>query len=57
MEITLELEPLNRALEHRRFEPDQLLIHTDQGRQYRATAYRPAAGSRKISCRVSIKGC
>jgi hypothetical protein len=29
METTLVLEALNRALEHRRFEPDQLLIQTD----------------------------
>ena len=40
MEATLVLEALNRALGHRQIEPDQLLIHTDQGSQYRATAYR-----------------
>ncbi|MFN5161032.1 MAG: DDE-type integrase/transposase/recombinase [Cyanobacteriota bacterium] len=40
MEAALVLEALNRALGHRQIEPDQLLIHTDQGSQYRATAYR-----------------
>lgn len=33
MEATLVLEALNRALSHRQIEPDQLLIHTDQGGQ------------------------
>jgi hypothetical protein len=31
METTLVLEALNRALGQRQIEPDQLLIHTDQG--------------------------
>ena len=31
------IEALTRALGRRRVEPDQLLIHTDQGSQYRAT--------------------
>ena len=31
MEATLVLEALNRALGHLKIEPDQLLIHTDQG--------------------------
>jgi len=39
MEATLVLEALNRALGHRQIEPDQLLIQTDQGSQYRANAY------------------
>ncbi|MCX5943970.1 MAG: hypothetical protein NTZ53_01370 [Cyanobacteria bacterium] len=38
MEATLVLEALNRALGRRQIEPDQLLIHTDQGCQYRANA-------------------
>ncbi len=36
MEATLVLQALNRALGHRQIEPDQLLIHTDQGSQFRA---------------------
>ena len=31
MEATLVVEALNRALGHRQIEPEQLLIHTDQG--------------------------
>ncbi len=51
------LETLNRALGHRQIEPDQLLIHNDQGSQYRATAYRQLLEGRKISCSMSAKGC
>jgi transposase InsO family protein len=57
MEATLVLEALNRALGHRWIEPDQLLIHTDLGSQYRATAYRQLLEGRKISCSMSAKGC
>jgi transposase InsO family protein len=57
MEASLVLEALNRALGHRQIEPDQLLIHTDQGSQYRATAYRQLLEGRKISCSMSAKGC
>jgi len=57
MEATLVLEALNRALGHRQIEPDQLLIHTDQGSHYRATAYRQLLEGRKISCSMSAKGC
>ncbi|MCP9916793.1 IS3 family transposase [Cyanobium sp. ATX 6F1] len=57
MEATLVLEALNRALGHRQIEPEQLLIHTDQGSQYRATAYRQLLESRQISCSMSAKGC
>jgi transposase InsO family protein len=53
----LVLEALNRALGHRQIEPDQLLIHTDQGAQYRAIAYRQLLESHKISCSMSDKGC
>ena len=56
MEATLVLEALNWALGHRQIEPDQLLIHTDQGSQYRATAYRQLLAGRKITCSMSAKG-
>jgi len=35
MEARLALEALNRVLGHRQIEPEQLLIHSDQGTQYR----------------------
>jgi len=57
MEASLVLEALNRALGHRQIEPDRLLIHTDQGSQYRATAYRQLLKNHKISCSMSAKGC
>ena len=57
MEATLVLEALHRALGHRQIEPDRLLIHTDQGSQYRATAYRQLLNNHKISCSMSAKGC
>ena len=57
MEATLVLKALNRALGHRQIEPEQLLIHTDQGGQYRAIAYRQLRKSHKISCSMSAKGC
>jgi transposase InsO family protein len=57
MEAILVLEGLNRALGHRQIEPHQLLIHTDQGSQYRATAYRQLLEAHKISCSMSAKGC
>jgi len=57
MEATLVLEALNRALGHRQIEPDELLIHTNQGSQYRATAYRQLLEGHKISCSMSAKGC
>jgi transposase InsO family protein len=40
MDAPLVIEALNRALGHRQVEPDQLLIHTDQGSQYRANDYQ-----------------
>lgn len=40
MDTALAIEALNRALGHRKVAPDQLLIHTDQGSQYRASDYR-----------------
>ncbi|WP_255003152.1 IS3 family transposase [Cyanobium sp. HWJ4-Hawea] len=57
MEATLVLEALNRALGQRQIAPDQLLIHTDQGSQYRATAYKQMLEGRKISCSMSARGC
>jgi transposase InsO family protein len=57
MEATLVLEALNRALGHRQIESDQLLVHTDQGSQYRAAAYRQLLENHKISCSMSAKGC
>ena len=57
MEASLVLEALNRALGHRQIEPDQLMIHTDQGSQYRAAAYRQLLENHKISCSMSAKGC
>ena len=57
MEATLVLEALNRALGHRQIEADQLLVHTDQGGQYRATAYRQLLESHQIRCSMSAKGC
>ena len=38
MEAAVVLEALNRSLGHRQIEPGQLLLHTDQGSQFRATA-------------------
>jgi transposase InsO family protein len=40
MDAPLVIEALSRALGHRQVEPDQLLIHTDQGSQYRANDYQ-----------------
>jgi transposase InsO family protein len=57
MGATLVLEALNRALGHRLIKPDQLLVHTDQGSQYRAAAYRQLLENYKISCSMSAKGC
>ncbi len=57
MEARLVLEALNRALGHRQIEADQLLVHTDQGGQYRATAYRQLLASHQIRSSMSAKGC
>ena len=51
------LEALNRALRQRQVEAEQLLIHTDRGSQYRATAYRELLQAHGISCSMSAKGC
>jgi putative transposase len=57
MVATLVIEALNRTLGHRQVEPDQLLIHTDQGSQYRANDYRDLLQKNKIACSMSAKGC
>ena len=57
MEASLVLEALNRALGQRQVEPEKLLIHTDQGSQYRATAYQELLEVHGITCSMSGKGC
>jgi len=57
MDTDLVMEALNRALGHRRVEPEQLTIHTDQGSQYRASDYRKLLWKHEISCSISAKGC
>jgi putative transposase len=57
MDAALVIEALSRALGHRQVEPEQLLIHTDQGSQYRANDYRELLQKEKITCSMSAKGC
>ena len=57
MDAALVIEALNRALGHRHVEPEKLLIHTDQGSQYRAIDYRALLAKHEISCSMSAKGC
>ncbi|WP_083891361.1 IS3 family transposase [Cyanobium gracile] len=57
MDAALVIEALNRALGHRQVEPEQLLIHTDQGSQYRASDYRDRLAKHGILCSMSAKGC
>ena len=57
MDAALVIEALNRALGHRQVEPETLLLHTDQGSQYRATDYRGLLREQKIVCSMSAKGC
>jgi putative transposase len=57
MDTALVMEALNRALGHRRVEPEQLIIHTDQGSQYRASDNRKLLQKHEISCSMSAKGC
>ena len=57
MDAALVIEALNRALGHRRMESEKLLIHTDQGSQYRANDYRELLQKEKITCSMSAKGC
>ena len=57
MDAALVIEALNRALGHRQVEPETLLIHTDQGSQYRASDYRDLLAKHAIGCSMSAKGC
>jgi transposase InsO family protein len=57
MDAALVIEALNRALGLRRVEPETLLLHTDQGSQYRATVYRELLGKHEIACSMSARGC
>jgi len=57
MDAALVIETLNRALVHRQVEPETLLVHTDQGSQYRAINYRDLLRDHKIACSMSAKGC
>ena len=57
MGAALVVETLQRALGHRQVEPETLLIHTDQGSQYRATDYRDLLAKHEIVCSMSAKGC
>jgi transposase InsO family protein len=57
MDASLVVEALNRALGHRQVEPEQLLLHTDQGSQLRATEYRDLMRKHEIVCSMSAKGC
>jgi transposase InsO family protein len=57
MDAALVVEALNRALGHRQLEAEQLLLHTDQGSQYRATDYRELLRKREIVRSMSAKGC
>ncbi|MCT4366024.1 MULTISPECIES: IS3 family transposase [unclassified Synechococcus] len=57
IDTALVIEALNRALGHRQVEPEKLLIHTDQGSQYRATDYRDLLEKHEIVCSMSAKGC
>ena len=57
MDAALVIEALNRALGHRQVAPRKLLLHTDQGSQYRASDYRDLLRQRKLTCSMSAKGC
>ena len=57
MDAALVIEALNRALGQRQVKTEQLLIHTDQGSQYRATDYRELLKKHQIRCSMSAKGC
>ena len=57
MDAALVIEALHRALGHRRVEPETLLLHTDQGSQYRATDYRDLLRKHAIVCSMSARGC
>jgi transposase InsO family protein len=54
MDAALVVEALNRALGHRQVDSAQLLVHTDQSSQYRATDYRDLLRKRGIVCSMSV---
>ena len=57
VDAALVVEALNRALGHRQLKAEQLLIHTDQGSQYRATDYKELLKKHQIRSSMSAKGC
>jgi len=57
MDAALVIEALNRALCQRQVKAEQLLIHTDQGSQYRATDYRELLKKHQVRCSMSAKDC
>ncbi|WP_322758236.1 DDE-type integrase/transposase/recombinase [Synechococcus sp. CBW1107] len=57
MDAALVVEALGRALGHRQVGPEQLLLPTDQGSQYRATDYGDLLREHKIFHSMSAKGC
>ena len=57
MDAALVIEALKRALGQRQVKAEQLLIHTDQGSQYRATDYRELLKKHQIHCSMSAKSC
>ena len=56
-DAALVIVALNRALGHRQLAPDQLMLHTDQGSQYRASDYRKLLRKHGIACSMSAKRC
>ncbi len=57
MVAPMVIEALGQALSHRMVEPDQLLIHIDQGCQYRANDYRELLHEEKMTCSMNTKEC
>jgi putative transposase len=57
VDAALVIEAHHRALGHWQVEPEQLLLDTDQGSQYRATDYQDLLREQKIVCSMSNKGC
>ena len=55
MDTVLVIQALNRALGHRLVEPEHLIIHTDQGSQYRASNYQILLEKHEISCSMSTQ--
>lgn len=55
MDAALVIKDLNRALCQRQVEPDQLLIQTDQGSQFRAGHYKDLLRKREIVFNIPAK--